>query len=1005
MPKLTTKYLDELKLNKIDPATPKPVEMVRRQGNAYAVDTAGKIIAVSFPENKLREISIGEECSELEHIYMAYQENLEVVNFEVELPKLVHLYLNNCKLKRLTLPANMRALRQVYVQNNGLEELEFGGECPELELLDGSGNGLSKFSSPPGFPKLTYLYLRQNKINNLDLSQALPALNFLDLRENQLEELPLSLLRSVDLEALYVNENPFSRFKKDVLNDDGDGNSKEGVFKYLASLIEDDVKEYDQVKLIVLGNSTAGKTSLINFLQDRSYIKGRDSTHGMVPIIWSMADNCKVAVWDFGGQEYYHNIHHLFFTDQCLYLVLFESETNKNGTLPTKIKIYGQAEPIIEDLQHFHYKYWLDNIDYLTAQERQDAKSLDVIMVQNKFELTPGQKIEGANYSISVEKAYEAIQEKRQEEDEYWSDFRSFEIRLKHHLQRIRGQVPVSTKWLEIKNEVQKLALAGMPLLTFEAFVDLASAIKTDINQKSKEGASSELDILLGTFIKSGVVLYYPDVDPDHIFISPGWLADGIYRVLDYEVKKENGKFSLAHVESVLAVWETEDPILAKTQLDSRQLIGIMRKLDLIYELNPEHNPEECKDGEVVFIAPQYLPLECPEPKNVTRIKKNLLDQGLGPHFSLYYPTFLPKSTMPRFISRFGEWATQPCWRHGIIYEVQQMEVLVECEFDKNLIHFWIKPNDHKPELVRSIFENFCDIDKNKDIQISRNQRDFVRIGTLLKHPFGENNKIESVNGDLLEAEDFAEFIQNGMHERKTIFSPIFIQDMYGIEQEIKGLKEILDRLIDKKVFLQKEQTSAYDSEKRYALSKSIEALEDDIKKYRKQLADLKTNAEVEIEPQQASQLQQLIEKTDELQVEVLSIGQKLSSILSQLSAQDQQLLAIREASESHKAELVQLFVYLDKTPANDYEIQILLGQINEMLVEHQEALPAAVAEHLKQLNSAKPAEYTDVKGKLKLKIPIIPTILEYEKELSWDLRNMAKQIWSDLKAGKVFLK
>ena len=437
-----------------------------------------------------------------------------------------------------------------------------------------------------------------------------------------------------------------------------------------------------------------------------------------------------------------------------------------------------------------------------------------------------------------------------------------------------------------------------------------------------------------------------------------------------------------------------------------------MRELDLIYELKAELNPEECKNGNKIFIAPQYLPLDCPEPRNMRRFKEQCQEKGIGPHFTLRYPVFLPKSTMPRFIARFGHWANHPCWRYGIIYDKQGMEVLVECAFEQKLIHFWIKPQEEKTELIREVFENFQQInDQNLEVQISRNQVDFVRIGTLLKHPFGENSKIESVDGTLLDTKDFAEFVGFMEYGRKNILSHLNIKDMYGVAEEIKGYKDVLDGLIEKKNALQSAQADAYDEEKKFSLKKRIKHLGEEIKEYREKIVELEDSLGTRMEPAQSSALQALMSKTDQLSADVGVISKKLDlginaihAILTQLSAQDQQLLAIRQATEAHQTTLAQYFVDLDQKPVNEYETQIMLGQISAMIGDHLAELPEIITQHWKALN-AKAPEYTDVKGKLKLKIPIIPTILEYEKELSWDLRNIAKQIWADLKAGKVFLK
>jgi len=988
------------------------IEAVRRRGNAYALNAQNALIALSMTNTDIDSLILGKECQELEHLYLGYNEKLTRIEFDLEctLPKLQYLYLNNCALNStLRLPEGLANLKQIYVQKNQLQGLVFEGDCPELELLDGSGNQLEQFVSPEGFGKLSYCYFRDNQIADIKIPKPLNELIILDLQNNQLQELPLILIQSLKLKSLYLHDNPLERFKKDVLNDEGDKNSWDGILNYLTSLVKDDVREYDQVKLIVLGNSTAGKTSLVHFLKDRQYIKGRYSTLGMVPIIWELDATCRVAVWDFGGQEYFHNIHHLFFTDQCLYLVVFEKKTNTNGTLPTEIKIYGNENPIIEDLEHFHYDYWVDNIRYLTQNKdnkNEGEPALDVFLVQNKLEIPPVQKIKDADFCISVEKAAEALQSGNTEEDDYWFDFRSFEIKLKQKLHRIRGQVPVSSKWLDIKNEIQSRALAGVPFLSKQAYTQLAEGIKPGISQKAQGEKPSELDTLIDTFTKSGVVLYYPKIDENRIFINPVWLTDVIYRILDFEVKENGGEFSLNDPKEAVATWKEQKSLSADAILSPDEIIDLMKSLDLIFELNPDLNQEECKNGERIFIAPQYLPLEAPEPKSVKRKKDSILNQHSGPYFSLYYPTFLPKSTMPRFIARNGHLANLDYWRHGIIYYKDGMEVLVECLFDQRIIHFWIKPSEINAQLIRETFVAFHEINKeNLEVQISLNQKNFIQIGDLLTHPFGENSKIKAVDGTLLDAEDFVLFV--GDAERKKFVD--FKTNIMGIEKEIEGLTNALNLLIEKKNQFEEDRAIASDSEKKFELRKKLEKLEQEINEYREKIHQLSGHSqEVEQKPIFINKIEELIVKTDNLSSQVGEMHNQIKlsfkEVLSRLSTQDQQLINILQVSEASKAELAQSFLDLNEQVLDEEKMKDFVQEINNMVAEHILELPDTLQQQWKTLNS-KAADYTDAKAKFKLKIPIIPAILEYETELNWDIRKLAKEVWTDFKAGNIFLK
>ncbi|WP_353484865.1 leucine-rich repeat domain-containing protein, partial [Haliscomenobacter sp.] len=115
----------------------KAIEAVRRRGNAYALNAQGVLIALSMTAKDIDSLILGEECHDLEHLYLGYNEKLTQIEFETNLPKLQYLYLNNCALNgTLRLPEGFANLKQVYVQKNQLQGLVFEGDCPELELLD-----------------------------------------------------------------------------------------------------------------------------------------------------------------------------------------------------------------------------------------------------------------------------------------------------------------------------------------------------------------------------------------------------------------------------------------------------------------------------------------------------------------------------------------------------------------------------------------------------------------------------------------------------------------------------------------------------------------------------------------------------------------------------------------------------------------------------------------------------------------------------------------------------
>jgi hypothetical protein len=101
-----------------------------------------------------------------------------------------------------------------------------------------------------------------------------------------------------------------------------------------------------------------------------------------------------------------------------------------------------------------------------------------------------------------------------------------------------------------------------------------------------------------------------------------------------------------------------------------------------------------------------------------------------------------------------------------------------------------------------------------------------------------------------------------------------------------------------------------------------------------------------------------------------------------------------------------ELLLQLEQKMEANIPIETLKGvdtKLDALIQNNQTRLP----EHIVQLwreASQKPPMQVDVKGKLKLKFNLIPFIA-YEKEISLDLKNVFKDIMTDIKNGNIFTK
>lgn len=114
----------------------------------------------------------------------------------------------------------------------------------------------------------------------------------------------------------------------------------------------------------------------------------------------------------------------------------------------------------------------------------------------------------------------------------------------------------------------------------------------------------------------------------------------------------------------------------------------------------------------------------------------------------------------------------------------------------------------------------------------------------------------------------------------------------------------------------------------------------------------------------------------------------------------------INTIKDSEKNLIQKIQQEIDENEIKDIKIIKFLEVIQKGLIEITDKLGESDQMVKKANNLAKVIKSeSDLKGKLKLSIPLIPTILKYEKELSWDLKDVVNDIKNDFKKGNIFTK
>jgi internalin A len=128
----------------------------------------------------------------------------------------------------------------------------------------------------------------------------------------------------------------------------------EEIFNYLRLLRSGDVRPLNEAKLLLVGQGSVGKTSLIKQLIYNRFDPNEPQTDGLNVSEWGIHVNSKdvrLNVWDFGGQEIYHATHQFFLTKRSLYLLVCNCRTSEEeNRLEYWLKLiqsFGGESPVI----------------------------------------------------------------------------------------------------------------------------------------------------------------------------------------------------------------------------------------------------------------------------------------------------------------------------------------------------------------------------------------------------------------------------------------------------------------------------------------------------------------------------------------------------------------------------------------------------------------------------------------------------------------------------------
>ncbi|MCW9683227.1 hypothetical protein FJR41_020935, partial [Dolichospermum planctonicum UHCC 0167] len=411
-----------------------------------------------------------------------------------------------------------------------------------------------------------------------------------------------------------------------------------------------------EAKLLIIGEGGAGKTSLAKKIEDEKYQLKSDekSTEGIDVIQWKFhldhGQEFRVNIWDFGGQEIYHQTHQFFLTSRSLYALV--ADDRKENT---------------------DFYYWLKVVELLSDNS-------PVFIIKNEKD----------NRQCTVN------------ERELRGEFLNLQEFLPTNLAHNRGLTEIKNK---IQQYIKQLPHVGTPLpkiwvrvrfalennprnyISFTEYCDFCRLNNLTDSQDMKRLSQYLHDL--------GVCLHFQkdDLLKNYVILKPEWGTTAVYKVLDNKnVIKNLGYFT---PENLAEIWEDKE---YKDMRD--ELLRLMMRFKLCYPIDGQYIAPK------LLIAPQLLDINQPEytwnSENnlILRYKYDFLPKGIITRFIVE-------------IHRLIEEQKQ-VWRSGVIINKNQTRAEIIQNYNQKEIKIRVAGNrkkelltiiTHELEKIHSSFE------------------------------------------------------------------------------------------------------------------------------------------------------------------------------------------------------------------------------------------------------------------------------------------------------------
>lgn len=693
--------------------------------NGYSIDASGQVIALSIKQisgdishyinnfkflellnltrTYISDISGFKHNEYLKYLYVGGNKLTDISNMSC-FPNIKSLAIWDNKIIDFSPIGELKKLHELYCQRTGINDLSFLKHINKLTVLVASGNHIVDIEPLSINSSINYLDLSDNLINNIDSLCNFSNINTANLYNNKIcsvssnvaEKFEYNLSGKFDFN-LRNNRRTSKKDRKPILNV-GNNNlyyppvsvleiGGETLRKYYESSNGLGHNSLSEGRIIVIGDGSAGKSSLIEKTLYGTFEQGKLQTNGIKIEHWKLIsdDNRTLTfhIWDFGGQEIQHAVHKFFFTEGCLYILVLDNRK--------------EEEP----------EYWLQQIESLGGKapvlvvfNKHDENITEI--ADRKFLKEKYPNILGF-YNVSCKSNFGIV------------DFKNELIQHSKNLKTIDEQFP--NNWFSIKKAIEERTSGEQHYLDYSIYKNICTSnqVNDTITQK----------LLLKYFTTIGAITWFGDTYINFLHVlSPAWITQGVYKIITS--KFTAGFFGHINVENFNELLlPTNEKDYTYDESHFGYILGMMKKFDLCYT----------SDDKSLLI-----------PSAFGKVPNVEYSEFKGENVRLYilqFKDYMPMALIHRFIAKnLAKVYDTNYWYTGIVIQDTKSTALAMIQADKEAKRIYVRIKggkqlgiwDHIRREFTDIAASYAKIYYDELVVLDSNIENTVKYEDLISH-------------------------------------------------------------------------------------------------------------------------------------------------------------------------------------------------------------------------------------------------------------------------------